>query len=77
LGIQNGIGTRLCQRKAENGQEKGLANVCRRVKVKKKVHAGRGPEAEWEIPFYLVQSIIAEQLSRKLLVDARNESNHR
>jgi hypothetical protein len=30
--------------------EKWLANLCRRVKVKKNAHAGRGEEIKWEIP---------------------------
>jgi hypothetical protein len=38
------------QRKAEGGLEKGLATLWSRKKNTKKAHAGRGPEAKWEIP---------------------------
>jgi hypothetical protein len=34
----------------KKGQEKRLANLRTRTKVKKKAHAGRGQEIKWEIP---------------------------
>jgi hypothetical protein len=34
---------------AENGLEKGLANLWSRKKITKKAHAGRGQETKWEM----------------------------
>jgi hypothetical protein len=49
LGAQKGIGTPLCQRKTEGGLRTWLANLWSRKKIKKKAHAGRGQETEWEM----------------------------
>ena len=40
----------VCQRKIEGGVAKRLANVWRRVNIKKKARAVRGQEIKWEIP---------------------------
>jgi hypothetical protein len=39
-----------CSRQTEADWEKRFANLCRKLKVKKKAHAGRGQEIKWEIP---------------------------
>jgi hypothetical protein len=39
-----------CQRKTEGGQEKRLANLWRRNRIKKNGRAGRGQQIIWEIP---------------------------
>jgi hypothetical protein len=38
-----------CQRKIEGGPKKGLANLWSGKKIRKKAHAGRGPETKWEM----------------------------
>jgi hypothetical protein len=50
IGAKKGIGTPLCQRKAEGGVAKRLANLWRRNRFKKNAHACRGQEIKWEIP---------------------------
>jgi hypothetical protein len=40
----------LCQRKTEGGLEKGLANLWRKINIKKKARAFRGQETKWGIP---------------------------
>jgi hypothetical protein len=39
----------LCQRKIEDGLQKGLANLWRGKKITKKAHAGRGQDTKWEM----------------------------
>jgi hypothetical protein len=44
------LASALCQGKAENDLAKRLANLWRRVNMKKKARAVRGQEIKWEIP---------------------------
>jgi len=50
LDLQMATKRPFCQRKTEDGLEKGLAFLWSRKKITKKAHAGRGPETQWEIP---------------------------
>jgi hypothetical protein len=50
LATQKRMETLPVLKKTEPNWKKRLANLWRRVKVKKKAHAGRGQEIKWEIP---------------------------
>jgi hypothetical protein len=47
----------LCQRKAEGGLEKGLANLWSKRKIPKRAYAVRGQEIKWQIPSGMIDHL--------------------